>query len=71
MEAAFARTPGNPRPDDQGTIVLRTASAKRRFFAAFEVHRGSPTLQDLTVDDRGRIALTTTTSGFVDIGPTE
>lgn len=69
MEAVSARTPGNPRPDDQGAVVLRVAGAKRRFFAAFEAHRGSPMLQDLTVDAERRIVLATTTNGPVEIGP--
>lgn len=67
MEATMGRTPGNPSPDDQGTVLLRATGTGRRFFAAFEVHSGAPTLQGVAVTAESGIMLTTT-AGVITIG---
>lgn len=65
MEVTLGRTPGNPRPDDRGTVFLRTAGTKQRFLAAFEVHSGAPTLQGISTSSDGRHFFETTTGANI------
>ncbi len=44
FECTFGRTPGNPVPDSRATVLLRAPGRERRFFAALEIHQGSPSL---------------------------
>ncbi|MSS71508.1 MAG: hypothetical protein EXS64_08455 [Candidatus Latescibacteria bacterium] len=50
FEATTGRTPGNPTPDGHGTVFLRAAGRERVFRAALEVHRGTPSLWTLDMD---------------------
>ena len=47
FEVTTGRSPGNPVPDGRGTVLLRAAGRERTFRAAFEVHRGAPSLRAL------------------------
>ncbi|RKY01658.1 hypothetical protein DRP77_09325, partial [Candidatus Poribacteria bacterium] len=58
-EATVGRTPGNPLPDDRGTVVLRAVGRRRRFFAAFELNKGIPKLRRISLEDGGRIRIET------------
>jgi len=44
FEATWGRTPGNPRGEDRGTVVLRAVGRQRRFATVLELHRGAPAL---------------------------
>ncbi len=54
MEVTAGRTPGQPVPDDRGTVVLRASGKARRFVTVWEIHRGSPTVTALGLDPDGR-----------------
>ena len=51
LEATWGRTPGNPRREMRGTVLLRAPGDCRRFFAALELHRGTPTLAGVETGD--------------------
>jgi hypothetical protein len=50
FEATVCRTPGNPRDEVRGTVLLRAPGVKRRFVTALELHAGSPTLRAVRCD---------------------
>jgi hypothetical protein len=47
FECTAGRTPGNPEPDDRGTVFLRALGKERRFYASLEIHTGVPGLAGL------------------------
>ncbi len=65
MEATLGRTPGNPRPDDRGAVFLRATGTTQRFFAAFEVNSGAPTLQGISTLSDGTHLLETATGAKI------
>jgi len=52
FEATVGRTPGQPIPDDRGTVLLRAAGLARRFRLELEVRHGAATVQGFTVEVR-------------------
>lgn len=57
FETTLGRTPGNPMPDDRGTVVLRAAGTLRRFWALLELHSGSPDVAGVDVSQQGLQAI--------------
>jgi len=53
FQATLGRTPGNPMPDDRGTVVLRAPGTVRSFWAAFEVHGGCAQAAAVVPSDDG------------------
>ena len=58
-EATAGRTPGNPLPEDRGTILLRAPGKSRRFFAVLELHRGVPSVREISIEENERIRVIT------------
>jgi len=56
MEATWGRTPGNPRREIRGTVLLRAPGNCRRFFTALELHRGTPTLAGVGTSDGEQVS---------------
>lgn len=47
FEATWGRTPGNPREETRGTLLLRAPGTARRFVSVLELHAGSPTVRGI------------------------
>ncbi|MFQ5809266.1 MAG: heparinase II/III family protein, partial [Armatimonadota bacterium] len=58
LEATWGRTPGNPRWETRGTIVLRGPGRTRRFGAVLELHSGSPTVRSVNLHEDEGVILT-------------
>jgi len=45
FEATWGSTPGNPRTQTRGTVLLRAPGTVRRYASVLELHGGTPTVQ--------------------------
>jgi oligo-alginate lyase len=52
MECTTGRSPGNPLPDDRGTVIMRTRARRSVFRTILEVHTGWPGQSRLDYGDK-------------------
>jgi len=52
LEATWGTTPGNPREQTRGTVLLRAPGTRRRYASVLELHSGQPTVR--TIGLKGR-----------------
>ena len=58
FEVTAARSPGNPYPDDRGTLLFRGPGRSRCFITLLEVYGDAPTALALAVEPEGRLRAT-------------
>ena len=51
MECTTGRSPGNPLPDDRGTVIVRTRGRRAVFRTILEIHGGWPGTSELDYGD--------------------
>jgi len=55
FEATWGHTPGNPREQTRGTVLLRAPGKLRRFAAVLELHRGTPSVSGVAMRTEGEV----------------
>ena len=58
LDATWGETPGNPREQARGTVLLRAPGTARRFATVLELHRGTPRTSGVVVGDNGSVVAT-------------
>jgi len=57
FEATWGHTPDNPADILRGTVYLRAPGEQRIFATVLEVHSGTPTVQAVTLQDKGQVTV--------------